>query len=108
MEKIGPFDELNQKYTMLVDEDIGLMMLKQNLWNIWIPDIYINHPMRYEKRPTQNKYENESHVAFIKKWGFGFRSGMYSDGVIKEIQEQYKDTLIPWSSYFNSYDWQYL
>lgn len=102
--KIGPCVDWTQ-YTMLIDEDWGLEALKNNLWNIWIPDIYVTHPLRFKERPTGNKWVDEAHTAFINKWGFSYP---FTDRAVQFVQEKYKDTLIPWSSYRNSYNWEYL
>ncbi len=105
MQKIGPCEDWTL-YTMLIDEDWGFESLRNNLISVWIPDIFYTHPLRKPQRPTGNKWEAEAHAAFIKKWGFDIP--LFDDNVIKEIQQQYKDSLIPWSSYYRTYEWQYL
>jgi hypothetical protein len=101
MKIIGPCEDWTP-YTMLIDEDWGLTALKNNLWNIWIPDIFYTHPLVEHA----NRWEKEAHKGFIDKWGFD--EAMLSKKQIEEIREKYKDTLVPWSSYYNTYDWQYL
>jgi len=101
MKIIGPCEDWTA-YTMLIDEDWGLEALKNNLWNIWIPDIYYTHPLK--EHP--NRWMKEGHAGFTKKWGFCH--GKESEKDIEMIRRKYKDTLIPWSSYHNTYDWQYL
>jgi len=105
MEIIGPCEEWTL-YPHLNDEDWGLEALRKNLWNIWIPDIYYTHPTNYHERKGGHRWTKEAHAAFTKKWGF--THGKESEEQIKELRVKYKDTLIPWSSYYNTYDWQYL
>jgi len=105
MEIIGPCEDWTL-YTHLTDEDWGLESLKNNLWNIWVPDIYYTHPTNYSERVGGHRWTKEAHAGFTKKWGFVH--GSESDEQIAEIRIEYKDTLIPWSSYYNTYDWEYL
>ncbi len=103
MKTIGPCEDWTL-YTMLIDEDWGLSALKKNLQNIWIPDICYNHPIKEHA----HRFLKEGHVGFIKKWGFDHSGNSPSPGKIEELKKEYKDTLIPWSAYYNSYEWQYL
>jgi len=108
LEKIGYCEDWSN-YTMLIDEDWSLEALKNNLWNVWIPNVYHKHPIRRLLRPTNNKWEEEAHSGFIKKWGFD--TGPYPNGLsipVKELREKYKGTNIPWSTYRNSYEWEYI
>lgn len=93
-------------YTMLIDEDWGLEALRNNLWNVWISNIYYTHPTNYKIRTKGHRYIKEAHDAFLKKWSFPHGSEMLK--YIEKVRKIYKNTLIPWSSYYNSYDWQYL
>ena len=65
LEKIGYCEDWTN-YTMLIDEDWSLESLKNNLWNVWIPNVYHKHPIRRMLRPTNNKWEEEAHSVFIK------------------------------------------
>jgi hypothetical protein len=108
LKKIGHCEDWTN-YTMLIDEDWSLEALKNNLWNVWIPDVFHKHPLRRSSRPTNNKWENEAHAGFTEKWGYD--TGSYSNGLsisVDQLREKYKDTNIPWSTYRNSYDWEYL
>ena len=108
LEKIGYCEDWTN-YTMLIDEDWSLESLKNNLWNVWIPNVYHKHPIRRMLRPTNNKWEEEAHSGFIKKWGFDI--GSYPNGLsipVEELREKYSETNIPWSTYRNSYDWEYI
>ena len=108
LEKIGKCEDWTN-YTMIIDEDWSLEALKNNLWNVWIPSVYHKHPLRRSLRPTNNKWEEEAHSGFLKKWGF--KTGNYNQGIsipVEELRKKYKNTNIPWSTYRNSYDWEYI
>jgi len=108
LKKIGYCEDWT-KYTMLIDEDWSLEALKNNLWNVWVPGVFHNHPLRRSLRPTNNKWEREAHAGLIKKWGFD--TGDYERGIsisIEELRQNFTQTNIPWSSYRNSYEWVYL
>lgn len=107
MKKIGYCEDW-APYTVFVDEDFGLEARRHNLSNIWIANIFYTHPNNYDERRASTRWEKEAHDGFSKKWGFTTVKGEPSDEKIKEIQEEYKNTLIPWSSHYNTYDWQYL
>ena len=108
MEKIGMCEDWT-RYTMLIDEDWSLSALKNNLWNVWVPHVFHSHPNRRHLRVSNNKWEAEAHAGLVKKWGFD--TGAYTQGVsipVEELREQYTGTNVPWSSYRNSYEWEYL
>lgn len=104
MKKVGYCGDWTN-YTILCDEDLGLEALRNNLNNVIHYGIRYTHPLRRDERPTDNKWEKEAHQGFVKKWGFDIP---YTNETVKLVREKYKDTLIPWSSYRNSYDWEYL
>ena len=97
---------------MLIDEDWSLSALKNNLWNVWVPDVHHLHPNRRSLRKANNRWETEAHAGMLKKWGFNTGSGAgFTQGVsitLDELREKYKGTNICWSLDYNSYDWQYL
>lgn len=107
LEKVG-FCEDWSPYTMLTDENWGLEALKNNLWNVWISNIYYTHPTNYHSRTKGNRYLDQAQKKFTEKWGFAHGGSMHLPETVKMIREKYKNTLIPWSSYYVSYDWQYL
>lgn len=106
MKKIGPCEDWTP-YTMLIDEDWGLETLKKNLWNIWVPDVYYNHPLN-ATRTHKNRYEKEAHAKFTRKWGFDHAADSPSNAQLKELRKEYEGTLFCWSADYNTYNWQYL
>tara|TARA_Y100000310_G_C20519226_1_gene732806 strand:- start:565 stop:1017 length:453 start_codon:yes stop_codon:yes gene_type:complete len=104
LNKIGPCEHWTN-YTMLVDADWSLEALKNNLWNVWVPDVYYRHPLRKELRPTGHKWQTEAHAGFTKKWGFDLAATPLP---IEKIREIYKGTNIVWLTHKNSYEWEYL
>lgn len=112
MKKVGPCAEWTA-YTILIDNDWGLEALRQNLFNVWIPDIIYTHPnpkyCHLRKPGTDLRYELTAHNKFYEKWGFRlpFREQLTDDD-IEVVREKYKGTNIPLSSYKNTYDWDYL
>lgn len=106
MTKVGPCEDWTP-YTMLIDEDWGLEALKNNLWNIWISDVFYTHPLN-SSRSHVNRFEKEAHAKFTKKWGFDHGGNSPSAEQIRELKPDYQDTLFFWSLNYNTYDWQYL
>ena len=109
MQQIGYCEDWTP-YTMMIDEDWSLEALKNNLWNVWIPHVHHLHPNRFKHRKALNRWEKEAHSSFLRKWGFQVGSGGEQGCSIglAELKKRWKHTLIPWSSYRNSYDWEYL
>jgi len=108
LKKIGRCEDWTN-YTMLIDEDWSLEALKNNLWNVWVPNVFHSHPLRRSMRPTNNKWEREAHAGFVEKWGFD--TGDYPRGIsisIEELRDRFSGTNIPWSTYRNSYEWEHL
>jgi hypothetical protein len=111
LDKIGKCEEWNTKNALLVDEDWGLRCLEKNIPNIWIPTIQHEHTMgKYEGGGTRswNIITNDSKRVdelFHKKWGFNH---VPTPEDLKFIREKYKNTLIPWSSYRRSWEWDYI
>ena len=94
------------KYTMLIEEDSGLEALKAGLFNIWVPGVKYTHPLRHSQKPQGNRFEEEAHKAFIKKWGFDCH--FYDDRTIHKICCEYPNTNIPLTSGRTTFDYQYL
>lgn len=108
LKKIGYCEDWTN-YTMLIDEDWSLEALKNKLWNIWVPNVFHNHPLRRSLRPTNNKWESEAHSGFVDKWGYD--TGGYERGIsisVDELRTEFSDTNIPWSTHRRSYDWETL
>lgn len=111
MKKVGPCEDWT-RYTMLIDEDWSLSALKNNLWNVWNPSVYHSHPNRRNQRVSNNKWEDLAHSGFEEKWGFDIGDPKIHNQCcsipIEEMRGMYAGTNIPWSSYRNSFDWEYL
>jgi len=109
MEKIGPCANFGP-YTMLINEDWSLESLKNNLFSIWVPDIFITHPNPKYPRNTDFdlRFEAESHRLFYEKWGFFAHKDYVKPEKREQILEKYKDTSIPWSASRKTYEWDYL
>ena len=96
-------------YTLLIDEDWGMVSLKKNFNNIWIPNIIYTHPLRMFQRKTQGvRYQQEVHKKFYDKWEWNFDNGNYSDSYIEYICNKYKNTNLSLTKDKYTYDWQYL
>lgn len=121
LEKIGLCEDWT-RYTMLIDADWSLESLKNNLINVWVPNVEHVHPIRRNLRPTNNKWVEEAHMAFYKKWKF-YKNAHCPNGIavtidglpksngilnIDELRAEYGKTNIPWSSYRNSFDWEFI
>jgi hypothetical protein len=110
LEKIGHCCEWTE-YTILIDDDWAHEALNKNLNNVWIPNIFYDHPNPYHSpkrlRHADLRYQTEAHHAFEKKWGFSIRNKL-TDEQIKQIREKCKGTKIADSSYRNTFDWDYL
>jgi hypothetical protein len=111
LEKIGLCEDWGTKNALLVDEDWGLRALQLNLPNLWIPDIEYFHDRgdKFQGGGTRSWSQITGdalrvHQLFKDKWGFN-ENPTQED--IQFVREKYKDTLIPWSSYRRSYDWDY-
>jgi hypothetical protein len=113
MKKIGQCENWTP-YTMLVDEDWSLEALKNNLYNAWVPTVHHLHPNRIQKRKAFNRWDEQAHTAFLKKWGFDVgnaRTAKWEQGVsigLEKLRKRWGHTFIPWSSYRNSYDWEFV
>jgi hypothetical protein len=112
MKKIGYCQDWTP-YTMMIDEDWSLEALKNNLCNVWVPNVHHLHPNRFEQRKAFNRWEKEAHSGFINKWGFivGDKNKEVEQGCsikLETLKKKWGHTLIPWSSYRNTYEWEYL
>lgn len=109
MKKVGYCEDWTP-YTMMIDEDWSLEALKNNLWNVWVPDVHHLHPNRFSQRKSFNRWTDDAHSGLFKKWGFEVgRGGEHGCSIgVEELRSRWGHTLIPWSSYRNSYDWEFL
>ena len=113
MQKIGYCEDWT-RYTMLIDEDWSLEALKNNLINVWVPNVFHLHPNRRSLRKANNRWIEDAQSGMLKKWGFNTgnpNTTGWIQGVsisLDELRSKYKGTNIPWSSYRNSFDWEFL
>ena len=107
MKKIGFCEDWNP-YTMLIDEDWALESLKNNLINIWIPNVFYLHPLRWKERKSPDRFKKQAQKGFFNKWGFNGGTAHITDNEIEYICERYADTNVPWSRNRLSYDWEYI
>ena len=103
MQKIGPCADWSP-YTMLVDEDWCFESLTKGFVNVWIPNLFYNHPNPNQVllRKADLRFRAESHAAFLQKWGFNQEP---NDTELQIILSKYKQL-----SYLHrySYEWLYL
>ncbi len=111
LNSIGPCEDWGTKNALLVDEDWGLRCLARNIPNIWIPNLEYFHQRGIleagQTRSFNLIHQDATRVdeLFYEKWGFHSDPPIHE---IHEIQKKFKDTMIPWSSYRNTYDWDYV
>ena len=95
-------------YTLLIDEDWSLSTLVNNMWTVWVPNIFYDHPLRYEQRKrTGIKDEKNVNEMFKIKWGFSYLDGYPSKEKISEICNRFPNTNIDFFNNKNSYEYQY-
>lgn len=106
LEKIGLCPEWGN-YTLLIDEHWSLQSLINNLWSIWIPTIFYEHPIRGEQR-TIKDLQNQGYVenCFFNYWGIK-PSGL-SDSQIQNFCDRFPNTSISFFNNKNTFDYQYL
>jgi hypothetical protein len=110
LDLIGKCEDWNTPNALYVDEDWGLRALKLNLPNVWIPEIsYFHYRGKVRRGGTRsneviNFHKKRVEILFKEKWGFNTKP---TKEELNNLQQEYKDTLIPWSSYRNSFDWDY-
>lgn len=106
LEKIGLCPDWGN-YTLLIDEHWSIQTLIKNLWTIWVPSVFYDHPLRYEKRPVKD-LQNQSYVTncFINYWGINPSS--LNDKIIDEFCKRFPNTNISYFNDKNTYDYQYL
>jgi len=87
------------KYTMFIDEDWSLEALKNNLWNVWLPNVFYTHPnpKNVLKRKGDLRYLKEATNKFYKKWGFDPTVNEYDEKTVESIRSRYAKTNIPGS-----------
>jgi hypothetical protein len=106
LEKIGPCSNFGQ-YTLLIDEDWSIRTLIHNLWTVWVPNIFYDHPLRYEDRIVKDiKNSSEGEGLFVKKWEYN--PGSINDETIKKVCSKFPNTNIDFFNDKRTFDYQYL
>ena len=96
--------------SLLVDEDWGLTALKNNLYNVWIPQlVYCHMRMPGATRASHliDQYGKHVHNQFRRKWGFPHTS-LYTSQQMRDIKKRFGRTLLPWSMDRRSYEWDHV
>lgn len=107
LEKIGLCPELGH-YTILIDEHWSLQTLVKNMWTIWVPSVFYDHPIRGDQRRVQGLVNAEkAEVEFKKIWGFNYQIPL-TDQIIKEVCDRFPNTNINFFNDKNTFDYQYL
>lgn len=106
LEKIGLCPEWGN-YTLLIDEHWSVQTLTKNLWTVWVPSVYYDHPLRYEKRQVQGLQNVGPTVAsFINHWGYN--PGQFSNEQIEKLCDKFPNTNLSFFNDKNTFDYQYL
>ena len=106
LEKIGPCANFGE-YMVLVDEDWSIRTLINNLWTVWIPNVFYDHPLRYNDRITKDiRNASESLEIFISQWGYS--TNHISDETIKKVCSKFPNTNIDFFNNKYTFDYQYL
>lgn len=107
LEKIGLCPNWGN-YTLLIDEHWSLKTLINNMWTIWVPHVFYDHPIRGDQRTLkwiQNSNEVTKH--FLNEWGYSYETKL-TDKIINQVCSKYPNTNINFFNDKNTYDYQYL
>lgn len=105
LEKIGPCTEFG-KYTLLIDEDWSIRTLIKNMWTVWIPNVFYDHPIRYEQRKIPGiQNQSDGVCLFVNKWGYN--PGQITEQTIQNICNKYPNTNINFFNNKHTFDYQY-
>lgn len=107
LEKIGLCPNWGN-YTLMIDEHWSLKTLVNNMWTIWVPNVFYDHPIRGDQRTVlsiQNSYEVNKN--FISEWGYNYETKL-TDEIINRVCNQYPNTNISFFNDKNTYEYQYL
>lgn len=106
LRKIGLCEDWG-KYTLLIDEDWSVKTLINNMWTVWIPNVFYDHPLRYDERKIKGiQYDNDNvSQKFLNKWGYD--CSHISDETIKKVCDNFKGTNIDFFNNKNTFDYQY-
>jgi hypothetical protein len=106
LEKIGPCKNWG-KYTLLIDEDWSLRTLIKNMWTVWVPNVFYDHPLRYEERKILSVISENVESQFYQEWGYSYQNKL-TDDVVNKVCEKFPNTNISFFNDFCSYEYQYL
>lgn len=107
LEKIGLCENWGV-YTVLIDEDWSLQTLVKNMWTVWVPSVFYDHPLRYDKRKISGlKDAGHANSCFYQKWGFNYQNEI-TDEIVKKVCDKFSNTNISYFNDKNSFDYQYL
>lgn len=107
LDKIGLCPDWGN-YTLLIDEHWSLKTLINNMWTIWVPKVFYDHPIRGHKRIT-NELQNQHPVElkFYNEWGYNYLSTL-TDDIINRVCNKFPNTNISFFNDKNTFDYQYL
>ncbi len=93
--------------SLLIDEDWGLVAMREHLYNVWMPMLKYIHVRPKGGTRASNliaQYGPFVHRQFLDKWGFPHKA-IYSADEIRNIRTRFRGTLIPWSMNRKSFQW---
>lgn len=106
LEKIGPCATFGE-YTLLIDEDWSIRTLINNLWTVWVPNIFYDHPLRYDDRIVKDiRNCSEGERLFSEKWDYN--PSFISNETIKKVCSKFPNTNIDFFNDKYTFDYQYL
>ncbi len=106
LEKIGLCKDWG-KYTLLIDEDWSLRTLVNNMWTIWVPNVFYDHPLRYGERNVSGIISENVEDLFYNDWGYNYKNKL-TDDIVEKVCEKFPNTNISYFNNINSYEYQYL
>jgi hypothetical protein len=107
LEKIGLCPNWGN-YTLLIDEHWSLKTLINNMWTVWVPQVFYDHPIRGNMRVT-SELQNQHYVEmqFYKLWGYNYLTTL-TDEIIESVCRRFPNTNIGFFNNKKTYEYQYL
>lgn len=93
--------------SLLIDEDWGLTAMKNNLYNIWMPNllyVHVRPKMGTRANGLIDTYGKSAGQSFKRKWRFPHKA-IYTNSELREIRLRFKGTFLPWSMFCKTYEW---